>query len=258
VITVVEDITSGVEQQAVNVGDLEVKMPFVIRDSRLLAIYCLAPLKKLSKLLPNFGLAPAQMLPGRGLVQFTVYEHRDSDFGPYKELSVVVPLYSPQFTKLPFFNLRKSFEAGHVYNFLLHRAADSDLAVRIMDEHFLWPEFPVSVELTESDDWLTGEVKEGGELICRLRGRKMPPDQSMTTRYSIYVPRHHQPNRAEINFKQIATTRDSSSAELTLSPTHPIARELAAALKSTKSIMYVYSPSCQFVLYEREESAGTP
>jgi hypothetical protein len=250
----VDDITSGVEQSIVSVGDLEVKVPALYRDSRLFAVYCLAPAKKLSKLLPDFAMAPARMLPGMGLVQFTVYEHRDSPIGPYKEMSVVVPLYSPQFARLPFLNLRKAMASGHVYNFLLHRGADSEAAVRIVSEHFLWPMFPVAVEFTESDEWLTGEVKDGDDLIFRLGGRKIPAEQSMVPRYSIFVPRTQQPTLADINFKQFEVSRDSSDAELTLGTSHPMARELSNVIKSTKSSMYVYAPSCQFILYEREGS----
>jgi hypothetical protein len=250
-----EDFFSGVEQKALNVSGLEAKIPAFNRDFRIIAVYCLAPAKKLSKLLPDFAMAPTQMLPGTGVVQFTVYEHRDSDLGPYKEMSVVVPLYSPQFAKLPFYNLRKMLGSGHVYNFLLHRGTDSEAELRVMGEYFLWPMFPVSVEFTESDDWFTGEVKDGDDLIFRLRGRKIPAEQSMISHYSIFVPRHQQPTFVDINFRQIATTRDSSAAELTLGSSHPVARELSEVIKSTKSGMYIYAPSCQFILYDREGSS---
>lgn len=255
VITMAEDFLSGVEQKVVNVGDLKVKLPVVIRDSRLLAIYFLAPVKRLRRLLPD-GFAPAQMFPGSGLVQLTVYEHRDSDIGPFNEFSVVIPLYSPQFPKLPFYNFYKATSTSQTYNFLLHRAADAEVAVRVLDEHFLYPEFTASIEFTESDDWLTGEVKESGDLICRLRGRKILAQRSTISRISIYTPRNQQPNRGDIDFKQFAMTRDSSSAELTLGSSHPIARELSETLKSTKSSMYAYAPSCQMFMNEREESPG--
>ena len=128
--------------------------------------------------------------------------------------------------------------------------------MRVLDEHFLYPEFPASIEFTESNDWLTGEVKESGDLICRLRGRKIPAQRSSIMRVSIRTPRHQQPNRGDINFKQYAVTRDSSSAELTLGSSHPIAKELSETLKSTKSSMYIYAPSCQLILNDREESPG--
>jgi hypothetical protein len=255
VIFTAEDFFSGVEQKVITVGDLEARMPVKIKDSRIICIYCLAPVKKLRRLLPDGALAPAQMLPGMGLVQTTVYDHRDSDIGPFKELSVVIPLYSPEYMKVPLYNLRKAMSVGRGYNFLLHRAADSELAVRVLDEHYLYPEFPVSVEFTESADWLTGEVKDGDDLICRLRGRKIPADNSSISRLQIYTPRNQKPNRGDINFKQLTVTRDSSAAELTLGSSHPVARELSETIRSTKSSMYVYAPSCQFVLHEREESS---
>jgi len=46
-----------------------------------------------------------------------------------------------------------------------------------------------------------------------------------------------------------ATTRSSSDAMVTLGSSHSIAVELLETLKSVKSRMYTYSPSCQFIAY---------
>lgn len=248
------DFLSSVQQSDARVGDLEFKLPAVKRDSRIFGAWFQAPTKKLRKLIQGEGIQPTRLLPGIGFVALSAYEHRDTDIGPYNEFSVVIPLYSPRFPKIPVYNFLKMIASNEMHNFLLHRAATSDVAARILEEHFLFPEFQASIEFTETGDWMTCEVKEGGELICRLRGRKIPAQRGGVSKYFISTPKHHQPQVVEMNQIQVATTRRPSYAELTLGSTHPIAVELCDTLKSVKPRVYAYVPSVQWAAYGPEES----
>lgn len=249
-----DDFLSSVQQSDARVGDLEFKLPSVKRDSRIFGAWFHAPIKKLRKLIQDEGIQPTQFLPGIGFIAVSVYEHRDTDIGPYNEFSVVIPLYAPRFPKIPVYNFFKMIATDEMHNFLIHRAATSEDAVRILKEHFLFPEFKASIEFSESNDWMTGEVKAGGELICRLRGRKIPIKRGEVSKYFISTPQRHQPQVVEMNQIQMATTRKPSDAELILGSTHPIAVELSETLKSVKPRVYAYVPSVQWVAYGPEES----
>ncbi len=246
------DIFSGVQQTDKSIGDVGFKLPFFFRDARIFSIYLPAPVKSLCKLLTSEDLSPAQFLPGTGLVSLTAYEYRDTDAGPYNDFSVVIPLNSPRFPKLPLYNLLKSRSSGEIYNFLMHRGPTSEAAVRICREYFLFPVFHAAIDFSESDDWLTCDVKEDGELVCSLRGRKLPmkPTQK-AERIGVLIstPQHPQAQGVDMNVVQSATTRSSSDAEVTLGSSHPIAVELSETLNSVKPRMYTYSPSCQFIAY---------
>lgn len=244
-----DDFLSRVEQVEANIGELGFKLPLIVRDARIFSAVFPASIHKLRRLLPNEDLSPAQLLPGMGIVQLTAYEYSDTDIGPYNEFSVVIPLSSPRFAKIPFYNLFKARTVREVHNFLLHRAADAEAAVRILKDHHLWPQFLASIEFTESDDWVTCEVKEDGELICRLRGRKIPAQHMDVVRVFIYTPQHPQPQRADINPDLSATTQGSSNAELALGSSHPIAVELSETLRSLKPRMYTYGPRWQLIAY---------
>jgi len=252
-----DDFLSGLQQTDVRVEDLDFKMPAVAKDATIFGAWFPASVKKLRKLLPSEGMAPAQLLPGTGLIAIGAYEHRDTDIGSYNEFSVTIPLYSPRFPKIPLYNLFKSISENENYNFLLHRAANSEAAVCICKDLFLFPEFHASFEFTESDDWMTCEVEEDGELICRLRGRKIPTKRGEVSKYFISTPQHIQFQLVDMNQIQVATSRDSSDAELALGSTHPIAVELSETIKSDKPRIYVYAPNIQWAAYGPEESPKT-
>ncbi|MDD3719290.1 MAG: hypothetical protein PHP28_11585 [Actinomycetota bacterium] len=250
------DFLSGVERSNASIGDLSFKLPVIIKEARIISAVFPASAKKLRALIPDKNLVPAQLLPGMGLVQLTAYEYSDTDMGPFNEFSVVIPLYMPGFPKLPFYNLNKARTTREVHNFLLHRAATSETAVRILGEHHLWPEFPASIEFSEDEGWLTCEWKEGDDLICLLRGRKIPAKHMGVVKIFIFTPRHPHAQRADINPDQSVTTRGSENAELSLGSSHPIAAELSETLASTRARMYTYGPRWQLIAYGPQPSRG--
>ncbi len=170
---------------------------------------------------------------------------------------MVIPLYTPGFPKLPFYNLNKARTTREVHNFLLHRGATSQTAVRILGGYNRWPEFLSSIVFSEDEDWLTCEWKEKEELICRLRGRKIPARHMGVVKVFVYTPEYPRPQRADINPDQSTTTRGSANAELVLGTSHPIAAELSRVLASTKPRMYTYGPRWQLLTYGPEPSPAS-
>ena len=244
-----DDFLSGLQRSHASVAGMDFELPVVIREARIFSAVFPASSQKLRKLIPIECPSPTQILPGMGLMQLTAYEYRDSDLGPFNEFSVVIPLYSPHAKMLPLYNLLKSRTTREVHNFLLHRGTTSEAAVRILGEWHLWPEFLADINIAEDDGWITCEWKEKGELICRLRGRKIPAKRSGEIRVFIYTPRHPRAQRADINPRESATALKSPDVELTLGDSHPIAREISETLKSTKPRMYTYSPDWQLIAY---------
>jgi len=243
------EFPSGVERVEASVGDLRFELPLLIKEARIVSAVFPASARKLRAFMPDERLLPAQILPGMGLVQLTAYEYTDTDIGPFNEFSVVIPLYIPGFPRLPFLNLNKARTTREVHNFLLHRAATSETAVRILAGHHRWPEFLASIEFSEDDDWLTCEWREGDDLICRLRGRKLPARRMGMVKVFVYTPDYPHPQRADINPLESVTTRGADGARLELGQSHPVAVELAGMLSSARARMYTYGPRWQLAAY---------
>lgn len=244
-----DDFFSGLEQSSVAVQDVEVKLPFAVRDGRIFQCGLLAPVKKLKKMVPAGFPTPSQIFPGLGMIVLTSYEYNETDIGAFNEFSVVVPLNTPDFPKVPFYNLSKSLKEHKMHNLLLHRAATSETFARLWSDYYGVPEIQASIEFSDSGEWLACEVKEGKDLICRVKGRKIPADSSDVTEVFVYSPTNREPSYGELN-REYVTTRKSSDAELTLGASHPIARELSETLRSLKPRMYSFSPSFQMIIYE--------
>jgi hypothetical protein len=249
--------TEGLQRTRASIEGLDFELPVVIREARIFSAVFPASARKLRGLIADQGLIPAQLLPGMGLVQLTAYEYSDTDLGPFNEFSVVIPLYTPGFPKLPFLNLNKARITQEVHNFLLHRGATSQMAVRIFGGYHLWPELFSSIEFSEDAEWVTCEWKEGDDLICRLRGRKIPARHMSKVKVFIYTPASSRPQLADINPDQSTTTRGSANAELVLGTSHPIAVELSRVLASTKPRMYTYGPRWQLIAYGPEPSPAS-
>jgi hypothetical protein len=251
-----DDFLTGLQRTDASISGLDFKLPVVISKARIFSAMFPASVRELRRLLPGGSPEPAQLLPGMGLVQLTAYEYSDSDLGPFNEFSVVIPLYTPHYSKLPLYNLLRARTTREVYNFLLHRAATSETAVSILRDWHHWPEFLASIEIDDDGEWLACEWKEDGELICRLRGRKIPAQHAGRVKVFIYTPQYQRAQLAIINPRQSVAVHGSSDTELTLGPTHPIARELSVALRSTKARMYTYGPSWQLIAYGPEKCDG--
>jgi hypothetical protein len=248
------DFLEGLRRSHASIDGLDFELPVVIREARIFSAVFPASARKLRGLIADQGLIPAQLLPGMGLVQLTAYEYSDTDIGPFNEFSVVIPLYTPGFPKLPFLNLNKARTTREVHNFLLHRGATSQTAVHIFGGYHRWPEFLSSIEFTEDAEWVTCEWKEGDDLICRLRGRKLPARHMSRVKVFVYTPAYPHPQLADINPDQSTTTRGPANAELFLGTSHPIAAELSRVLASNKPRMYTYGPRWQLIAYGPEPS----
>jgi len=247
-----DDFLAGLQRTDASISGLDFKLPVVISEARIFSAVFPASARELRKLLPDESPEPAQLLPGMGLVQLTAYEYSDTDLGPFNEFSVVIPLYMPNYKKLPLYNLFRARTMREVHNFLLHRASTSETAVRILRDWHHWPEFLASIEIGDDGDWLTCEWKEEGELICRMRGRKLPAQRFGRIKVFIYTPSYPQAQLADINPIQSVTVHRSSDTELVLGTSHPIARELSGVLRSTRARMYTYGPSWQLIAYGPE------
>lgn len=249
-----DDFLSGLVQSEARIGELEFKTPFIMRDSSAFSAIFTAPVRRLRELLPDESLIPAQIFPGTGLLMLNVYQHRDTDVGPFNELLVMIVLKSPRFSNIPAYNYLRTLASNELHFFFLHFATTSKTASRILGEHFSFPQFPASIEFADSNGWIISEVKENDDLIFRLRGRKIPAKRSDINQLFYYTPRSPEPQHIVLNFRQYGISVKASDGEVVLGSAHPFARELSETLKSNNPRICTYIPSFQAIVYGSEGS----
>ncbi|HZJ02510.1 MAG TPA: acetoacetate decarboxylase family protein, partial [Thermoleophilia bacterium] len=80
----------GVPQSEVREGGHAFRIPAFYYDVTHFSVGFLAPLDTLRELLPSAEIYPLRATPRHGLLHLGVFEYRDSDVGPYNEVSISV------------------------------------------------------------------------------------------------------------------------------------------------------------------------
>ena len=182
-----EDFFDGMEQIDLYVGDFKGKAPVFYRDARGFSAVFPANLLALRKLRPDKRLVPAQIFPGIGAVQLGAFEYRDTDVGPYNEFGVVIPLNSGQFLQVPAYNILRQLLQMEMHGYILHLPVTTEVARRGGVDYFNFPKFLASIDYTDAQDSVTCELAEQGELILRLKGRKLPAKRRRVAKTFCYT-----------------------------------------------------------------------
>ncbi len=239
---ITESFFSGVDQTEITVEGVKAKVPVFYRDARFFGGVFLAPAQKLRKLIPDERFTPAQMFPGLCPVQIQACEYHDTDVGVYNEFNVHHPSQcagSSQGIRLQLLeaDIRKTYDVYYHKVIVNNENSSSGL-------DFGFPELRASIEFKDTPDWVTCEVKEGGDLVCHLRGRKLLTNKNDFMKFFCHQRINSEMVTAEmrINFPRYAMSFKPGGIELTLGQSHPLAVELSNLLVSTRAIGYTYAP----------------
>lgn len=249
-----DDFFAGINQVDVWSAGQKVKLPIYYRDARAhLAIFP-ASIFALKRLLPDPRFVPAQILPGIGGIALASFEYHDTDIGPYNEFAFSVLLNNPHILPIPGYNLLRQLLQLNFYPYIHHLPVTTEAALRWGIDFSGFPKFLASIDFTDTPEWMTCELKEKGDLICRIKGRKISTPFSRIMKMLIRLYQYQQPQTTEFkaNARSFGISLNPGDVELELGTSHPVARELGRTLLFRRSTMYFYFPSIQFILYGPE------
>ncbi len=89
-----------------NTSEGMVKLPAFYRDCSIVTGLFLCDYERVANKLENTGLFPAELQKGKALVMLSIYEYRDTTFGPYIEASFITAVYPCSCGKPPFMPLQ--------------------------------------------------------------------------------------------------------------------------------------------------------
>ena len=249
-----DDFFAGVEQVDVWAAGKKVKLPIFYRDARAYIAVFPASIFALKRLLPDPRFTPAQMFPGVGALGLACFEYHDTDVGPYNEFAFTVMLNNPDFLKIPGYNITRQLLQFNFYPFIFHLPVTTEEALRWGIDFSGFPKFLASIDFTDTPEWTGCELKEGDDLICRLKGKKINAPLSRQMKYLIHLYQHRQPQHTEfkLNARQLGISLNPNDVELEIGTSHPIARQLSRTLLMNRALMYFSMPSVQFILYGPE------
>ena len=206
----------------------------------------LASSERLKALLPSLRMHPIRITPWHGVLSVSVMEFRDSDLGPYNEVSISVPFTldkaTPMFTGL----LRRGPEEPRLY--IHHLPVTTEIALAAGVEFAGYPKFLASIEFEQDADWITCRLAEGERHILTLAGRKLDVRDAPRSRWHAFTVRNGRLLRSELisSERGLAVSKDSSHVRLELGD-HPIAQELEG-LGIGRMLAYQYAPEYQTIL----------
>jgi hypothetical protein len=246
-----DDFFSGVKQVDVSMGGFRAKLPLFYRRARGFSAVFPASLRRVRQALPDRRFVPAQLAPGVAAVQMAAFEYYDLDVPPYNEFAMCIPLATPQFLPLPGYNTLRQMLRMEYDLYFHHLPVTTEIAMRGGIDYYGFPKFLASIDFSDTPDWVECEVKEGGERICTLRGRKIAAARSGKMKFFCHLYQYSQPQTAEgkMNARSYAMSFKPGDAGLSLGSAHSIASELSGLLISTKPLMYMYIPDFQLILY---------
>jgi hypothetical protein len=206
----------------------------------------MAPMEKLKALLPSPRMHPIRITPWNGVLSISGMEFRDSDLGPYNEVSISIPSTLDKATPVFTGSLRKGPVEPYLY--IHHLPVTTEIALAAGVEFAGYPKFLANIEFEREAGWVTCRLAEGERHLLTLAGRQLEVRVAPRSRSHAFTVRNGSLLRSEIILgkRGVGASRDSSDVRLELGD-HPIAQELEG-LDIGRMLGYQYTPEYQYIL----------
>lgn len=245
----------GVEQVDATLVGEAAKLPIFYYEGTAQTAVFPAKLGALRKWLPDPRFVPARLAPGLGAVGVTCFEYRDTDIGPYNELAITVILNNPPFApNLPGRALLAGLRSKQLHAWVHHLPVTTEIARVGGVDLYNYPKFIASIDFEQGAGRRSCRLAEGDDHILTLDGPLIPTPDSGQLQLFSHIWMDRQPQESEFKLNVIAGGRalKPGAATLQLGKSHPIARELAAALVSRRTIYYELMAPFEGILYGPE------
>jgi hypothetical protein len=247
-----EDFFKGINQVMVDSGNYTTRYPIFYREVSYLSVFLLASFTKLKSILPSERMHPYRLTPWYSMFTITVTEYKDSDVGPYNQVSVGIPFVfdnqSPILTGI----LHKIPEIPFIY--VLHLPVSTEQSCSCGIEMANYPEFLADINFSKESDWIKCQADSEGKNILRLACREIPVKPFPRQRVFTITKANDRLLRSEFNFSDTMAGISKKQSDVNLEfGDHPLGLKLKD-LFAGKILQYQYYPSGQAILSSPAES----
>jgi hypothetical protein len=247
-----EDFFKGIFQTEVKSGSYSIKFPVFYREVEYLSLFLLAPLDKIRGILPSKRMNPFRLTPWHSMFTITATQYKDSDLGPYNQVSIGIPFVldhqTPIFTGI----LHKVPEVPLIYT--LHLPVTTEHSRDSGIEMANYPEFLAEINFTKENNWINCKADSEGQNILSLACRDIPVKLYPRQRVFTVTQKNDHLLRSEFNFSEamVGVSKKQSDVRLEFGD-HPVGQKITE-LYSGKVLQYQYYPSGQAILSTPLES----
>jgi hypothetical protein len=241
-----ESFFTGIKQSILRVGSYNINVPIFYPVMSSLGIYLLAPINKVKNILPSDRMHPFRVTPWHCIITITATEYKETDIGPYNQVSIGVPFLfdrkSPVMTGI----LHKPPEHPMIY--LLYLPVTTEIARVTGVEMANYPEFLADIFFDHGNQWNSCKVESEGKNILTLSGRKIDLKPSLRERVYPITLLNDRLLRSEFNFSECESGISKKRSDVQLDfGDHPMGIKLKE-LNLGRVLAYQYWPFRQATL----------
>jgi hypothetical protein len=236
----------GIKQSNLKIGSYDIRVPIFYRDLMSIGIFLLAPFNKVKSLLPSPRMHPYRVTPWHSVITITAFEYKDTDIGPYNQVSIGVPFILDKKSPLFMGILRKPPVVPMIY--LLYLPETTEIARSIGIDLANYNVLPAEISFEHGDEWIKCKLDTEGKNILNFSGRKIKTRPF--PRETIYPITLRQGSllQSEFNFSNCESGISRKNSDVLLEfGDHPIGMKLKE-LKLQKVLAYRYWPKMQAIL----------
>ncbi len=241
-----EDFFKEIEHSPVPWRQYQLHVPVFYQDMRFMSVSMLAPMERIRALLPSRRMKPYRVTPWHGAFSISTYEYRQSDIGPYNEVSIGVPVTIDDETPVFTGSLRRLPDAPMAYSH--HLPVTTEIAREVGAEFAGYNKFLADIVFEEAGNWLACKLIADGKHVLTLSGRMLNVKRSVRYRLHPITYRRGYILRSEfvISEREMGESRSGADVKIELGE-HQIAEELRE-LQLGGVLGYSYCPRAQGIL----------
>lgn len=232
------------------------KSPMFFRDLHMMGAVFLADLRRVHEALPAGLFRPLALPGGKGLVAVHCMEYRDTDVGPYNEVSLSIAVRRGWLPFMSLAQLVRSLQSQAFHAYVKALPVNTEVSLHGGLDFFNYPKYlaDISFRDTATHRVCTVRDRESRDLILEFEGWKPRTRTSGSDIVSLwtYPVIGGRPHRAKmlVNQLEAGTAWLRRGAWLRFGP-HERA-EVFKRLELGRQAQYVYAPRCEAVLFEPE------
>lgn len=251
---------SHFKQKELMIRDFPSKTPLFFKDLSMMLGIFEVDAKVAKQYLPSSDFKLVSTFPGKALVGINCFEYKDTDIGPYNEVSIAIAVerkkWKPGFISVMGSTLSQNFHAN-----ILQLPVTTEVALHGGLDFFNYPKYLANIEYTETEKKRTCSVtdKETGELIFSFSGNKLKTKTLEQNKqfehlnkalYNSYPILNNKMVQADLLVNQIEKGTQWMGKGFTVKIGNHPKSQLLKDLKLGKLMQQVYLPKGEAVLFE--------
>jgi len=228
-----------------------IEFPILYYDLRMIHAVFNVKNNAIKKLVPHSNYKPIEIWPGTGMLGITAFEYFDTSIGPYNEIAIAIPISFPPSFAFPGLAAISMMRKKLFHVYIHHLPVTTEIALKGGFYFWNYPKFLAEISFKDEGQNLEVILKEKGEMILKLKSRKLPLSRSSRLTFYTYSIKDRVVMRGLVEgwAPKIGETMLGSDAELELG-NHRISKELAELNLTKRARGGMYAEGMMTKLYD--------